>query len=151
WFQSYVRWISCRYLEAMSVTHFKKLYEEYELRGDEEEQIARLAEDGDIYNKLARSLAPKTFGHEDIKKALFLLLVGAPHRKLKDGMKIRGNLHICLMGDPGVTKSQLLKHIINIAPRGVYTTGKGSSGVGLTAVVQKDPITNEMLLEGRAL
>ena len=55
------------------------------------------------------------------------------------------------MGDPGVTKSQLLKHIINIAPRGVYTTGKGSSGVGLTAVVQKDPITNEMVLEGRAL
>lgn len=60
----------------------------YELKGDEEEQIARLAEDGDIYNKLARSLAPEIFGHEDIKKALLLLLVGAPHRKLKDGMKV---------------------------------------------------------------
>ncbi|MED6183996.1 Mcm2-7 hexameric complex component [Stylosanthes scabra] len=139
------------YLEAMSVTHFKKKYEEYELRGDEEEQIARLAEDGDIYNKLARSLAPEIFGHEDIKKALLLLLVGAPHRKLKDGMKIRGDLHICLMGDPGVAKSQLLKHIINVAPRGVYTTGRGSSGVGLTAAVQKDPVTNEMVLEGGAL
>ncbi|KAG5567827.1 hypothetical protein RHGRI_003118 [Rhododendron griersonianum] len=139
------------YLEAMSVSHFKKKYEEYELKGDEEEQIARLAEDGDIYNKLARSLAPEIFGHEDIKKALLLLLVGAPHRKLKDGMKIRGDLHICLMGDPGVAKSQLLKHIINVAPRGVYTTGKGSSGVGLTAAVQKDPVTNEMVLEGGAL
>ncbi|XP_071718775.1 DNA replication licensing factor MCM7-like [Rutidosis leptorrhynchoides] len=139
------------YLEAMSVSHHKKRYEEYELRGDEEEQIARLAEDGDIYNKLARSLAPEIFGHEDIKKALLLLLVGAPHRKLKDGMKIRGDLHICLMGDPGVAKSQLLKHIINVAPRGVYTTGKGSSGVGLTAAVQKDPVTNEMVLEGGAL
>ncbi|GMY17041.1 DNA replication licensing factor MCM7 [Fagus crenata] len=153
------------YLEAMSVTHFKKKYEEgsrtaaysvllycrYEFRGDEEEQIARLAEDGDIYNKLSRSLAPEIFGHEDIKKALLLLLVGAPHRKLKDGMKIRGDLHICLMGDPGVAKSQLLKHIINVAPRGVYTTGKGSSGVGLTAAVQKDPVTNEMVLEGGAL
>lgn len=64
------------------------LYCRYELRGDEEEQIARLAEDGDIYNKLARSLAPEIFGHEDIKKALLLLLVGAPHRKLKDGMKV---------------------------------------------------------------
>lgn len=62
----------------------------YELKGDEEEQIARLAEDGDIYNKLARSLAPEIFGHEDIKKALLLLLVGAPHRKLKDGMKVSG-------------------------------------------------------------
>lgn len=77
--------------------------------------------------------------------------MGAPHRKLKDGMKIRGDLHICLMGDPGVAKSQLLKHIINVAPRGVYTTGKGSSGVGLTAAVQKDPVTNEMVLEGGAL
>ncbi|KAJ4968321.1 hypothetical protein NE237_015022 [Protea cynaroides] len=139
------------YLEAMSVTHFKKKYEEYEFKEEEEEQIARLAEDGDIYNKLARSLAPEIFGHEDVKKALLLLLVGASHRKLKDGMKIRGDIHICLMGDPGVAKSQLLKHIINVAPRGVYTTGKGSSGVGLTAAVQKDPVTNEMVLEGGAL
>ncbi|KAM1475478.1 hypothetical protein ACFX2I_031363 [Malus domestica] len=139
------------YLEAMSITHTKKKYEDYELIGDEEEQVARLAEDGNIYEKLARSLAPEIYGHEDIKKALLLLLVGAPHRKLKDGMKIRGDLHICLMGDPGVAKSQLLKHIINVAPRGVYTTGKGSSGVGLTAAVQKDPVTNEMVLEGGAL
>ncbi|KAL6177055.1 hypothetical protein ACLB2K_053687 [Fragaria x ananassa] len=94
------------YLEATSVTHYKKKYEEYELRGDEEEQIRSLADDGDIYNKLARSLAPEIYGHEDIKKALLLLLVGAPHRKLKDGMKIRGDLHICLMGDPGVAKKR---------------------------------------------
>ncbi|MFQ6619346.1 hypothetical protein Gotur_000962, partial [Gossypium turneri] len=130
------------YLEVMSVTHFKKKYEEYELRGDEEEQIAKLAEDVNIYNKLAQSLAPEIYGHEDVKKALLLLLVGDPYRKLKDGMKIRGDLHICLMGDPGVAKSQLLKHIINVEPRGVYTTGRGSNGVGLTAAVQKDPVTN---------
>jgi len=60
-------------------------------------------------------------------------------------------VHICLMGDPGVAKSQLLKHIINVAPRGVYTTGKGSSGVGLTAAVMRDQVTNEMVLEGGAL
>ncbi|KAG4134174.1 hypothetical protein ERO13_D08G140250v2 [Gossypium hirsutum] len=130
------------YLEVMSVTHFKKKYEEYELRGDEEEQIAKLAEDGNIYNKLAQLLAPEIYGHEYVKKALLLLLVGAPYRKLKDGMKIRGDLHIFLMGDPGVAKSQLLKHIINLEPRGVYTTGRGSNGVGLTAAVQKDPVTN---------
>lgn len=68
-----------------------------------------------------------------------------------NALQIRGDLHICLMGDPGVAKSQLLKHIINVAPRGVYTTGKGSSGVGLTAAVQKDPVTSEMVLEGGAL
>ncbi|XP_074316027.1 DNA replication licensing factor MCM7 isoform X1 [Silene latifolia] len=139
------------YLEAMSVTHFKRKYEEYELRSEEEEEITRLSEDGDIYNKLARSLAPEIFGHEDVKKALLLLLVGAPSKKLKDGMQIRGDVHICLMGDPGVAKSQLLKYIVNVAPRGVYTTGKGSSGVGLTAAVQKDPVTNEFVLEGGAL
>ncbi|XP_048442714.1 DNA replication licensing factor MCM7-like [Pyrus x bretschneideri] len=74
------------------------------------------------------TLAPEIYGHEDIKKALLLLLVGAPHRKLKDGMKIRGDLHICLMGDPGVAKSQLLKHIImeqqtvSIAKAGITTS-----------------------------
>lgn len=72
------------------------LYCRYELKGDEEEQIARLAEDGDIYSKLARSLAPEIFGHEDIKKALLLLLVGAPHRKLKDGMKVMCHTKSCL-------------------------------------------------------
>nr|KAJ0186313.1 hypothetical protein LSAT_V11C900493160 [Lactuca sativa] len=68
----------------------------YELKGVEEEEIARLAEDGDIYNRLSRSLAPEIFGHEDIKKALLLLLVGAPHRKLKDGMKVNHSVFVSL-------------------------------------------------------
>lgn len=72
----------------MNIISFFFLNHRYEFRGDEEEQITRLSEDGDIYNKLARSLAPEIFGHEDVKKALLLLLVGAPHKKLKDGMKV---------------------------------------------------------------
>ena len=84
----------CRYFSPDHV--ILPLYCRYELKGDEEEQIARLAEDGDIYSKLARSLAPEIFGHEDIKKALLLLLVGAPHRKLKDGMKVMCHTKSCL-------------------------------------------------------
>ena len=86
-----------------------------------------------------------------MQKALLLQLVGGVTRKMKDGMKIRGDINICLMGDPGVAKSQLLKHIASVAPRGVYTTGKGSSGVGLTAAIVRDAVTQEMSLEGGAL
>ena len=78
-------------------------------------------------------------------------MIGGVTKKMDDGMKIRGNINVLLMGDPGVAKSQLLKHISSFAPRGVYTTGKGSSGVGLTAAVMKDPVTGEFILEGGAL
>merc|ERR1712142_902669 len=113
------------------------------------EELKMVAED-DFYDKLACSIAPEIYGHEDVKKALLLLLVGGVDRNSK-GMKIRGNIHICLMGDPGVAKSQLLTFIDRLAPRSQYTTGRGSSGVGLTAAVVKDPLTNELTLEGGAL
>jgi len=100
---------------------------------------------------LCAIVAPEIFGHEDVKKALLLQLVGGASRNLSDGMKIRGDINICLMGDPGVAKSQLLKYIATIAPRGIYTTGKGSSGVGLTAAVVRDPLTGDLTLEGGAL
>eukprot|EP00850_Spirogloea_muscicola_P023878 SM000399S14704 [mRNA] locus=s399:46565:50072:- [translate_table: standard] len=139
------------FLEAMSISHYKKREQEKSENAEVEEAILRLAEEGDVYSRLARSIAPEIFGHEDVKKALLLLLVGAPTRCLPDGMKIRGDVHVCLMGDPGVAKSQLLKHIVGVAPRGIYTTGRGSSGVGLTAAVTRDIATREMILEGGAL
>ena len=104
----------------------------------------------DFYERLATSLAPEIYGHLDVKKALLLLLVGGVDKR-PDGMKIRGNINICLMGDPGVAKSQLLGYISRLAIRSQYTTGRGSSGVGLTAAVMKDPLTGEMTLEGGAL
>ncbi len=86
-----------------------------------------------------------------VKRALLLQLVGGVTKEMDDGMKIRGNVNVLLMGDPGVAKSQLLKYISTFAPRGIYTNGKGSSGVGLTAAILKDPVTGEMVLEGGAL
>jgi DNA replication licensing factor MCM7 len=110
-----------------------------------------MASDPDIYQKLARSIAPEIWGHEDVKRVLLLQLVGGVTRAMGDGMRIRGDINVCLVGDPGVAKSQLLKHVTRVAKRAVYTTGKGSSGVGLTAAVLKDPVTGEMSLEGGAL
>ena len=139
-------------LEAHHIAHIKKNYREMELNQDIQEKIQLLVTDPNLYNRLAGSIAPEIYGHEDIKKALLLLLVGGSTKTTEDGgMRIRGDLNICLMGDPGVAKSQLLKHICKISPRSVYTNGRGSSGVGLTASVVKDSVTDELVLEAGAL
>ena len=112
---------------------------------------ATCEDDNHLVRRLSQSICPEIFGMEEVKMALLLLMVGGVTKEMNDGMKIRGNLNSLLMGDPGVAKSQLLKHIANFSPRGIYTTGKGSSGVGLTAAVVKDQVTGELVLEGGAL
>lgn len=105
----------------------------------------------ELFTKISHSICPEIFGMEQVKEALLLLMIGGDTKEMKDGMKIRGQINSLLMGDPGVAKSQLLKHISSFAPRAIYTNGKGSSGAGLTAAVMKDPITGEIVLEGGAL
>ena len=134
------------YLDTHYIHQLKKQYDDMEVTPAIERALSQLKNDPALYQKLAQSIAPEIYGHVDVKKALLLLLVGGVTKSMGDGMKIRGDLNICLMGDPGVAKSQLLKYISKVAPRGVYTTGKGSSGVGLTAAVMKDPVTDEMVL-----
>ena len=139
------------YLEAHHVVQHKKAYEDMEIDPLTARRIAKFTQSGNQYEYLAKSIAPEIYGHLDVKKALLLLLVGGVTKEVGDGMRIRGDINICLMGDPGVAKSQLLKYISKVAPRGVYTSGRGSSGVGLTAAVMRDPVTDEMVLEGGAL
>jgi len=142
--------LSETYMEAHRIVKMSKAEDEESTTAEiTEEELAAIGGE-DFYNKLSSSIAPEIFGHEDIKKALLLLLVGGTDKVTPD-MKIRGNVNICLMGDPGVAKSQLLSYIDRLAPRSQYTTGRGSSGVGLTAAVMKDPLTGEMVLEGGAL
>ncbi|KAI9597043.1 MCM-domain-containing protein [Syncephalis fuscata] len=143
--------IADTYLEAQYVRQEKKQYTQMHTSLSIQSSIDTLGSDRDIYTKLAKSIAPEIYGHEDVKKALLLQLVSGVTKQVQDGMRIRGDINVCLMGDPGVAKSQMLKFISKVAPRGVYTTGRGSSGVGLTAAVMRDPVTDEMVLEGGAL
>ncbi|CAF2516532.1 unnamed protein product [Rotaria sp. Silwood2] len=143
--------LSDTFLEAHRIILLNKSEdEEIEDKEMNEAELADLFAEKDLYDRLAMSIAPEIYGHEDIKKALLLLLVGGID-KSPQGMKVRGNINVCLMGDPGVAKSQLLSYVNRLAQRSQYTTGRGSSGVGLTSALIKDPITNELVLEGGAL
>lgn len=139
------------YLECSAIDVAKKSYNDLLLTEDEANQLDTLAQDPAIYEKLAASISPEIHGHVDTKKALLLSMVGGVTKTMRDGMRIRGDINVLLVGDPGMAKSQLLKHITKLAPRAVYTTGKGSSGVGLTAAVVKDTLTGDLTLEGGAL
>lgn len=139
------------YLEAQHITQHKKSYNDLGIDTRALRKIEQYQNSGNMYEYLSKSIAPEIYGHLDVKKALLLLLIGGVTKEMGDGMHIRGDINICLMGDPGVAKSQLLRYIAKVAPRGVYTTGRGSSGVGLTAAVMRDPVTDEMMLEGGAL
>jgi len=140
------------YIDAHSLKKHKSGYNE---EADNLKSLQSRVEDearaGNMFERCARSIAPEIFGHVDVKKALLLVLIGSFTKTMKDGMRIRGDIHTLMMGDPGVAKSQLLKQVCNIAPRSIYTTGKGSSGVGLTASVLRDANTGEVTLEGGAL
>jgi DNA replication licensing factor MCM2 len=114
-------------------------------------QILELSKDPRIGERLVQSIAPSIFGHDNCKMALAMSLFGGVPKNINDKHRIRGDVNVLLLGDPGTAKSQLLKYAEITAPRAVYSTGKGASAVGLTAGVHKDPITKEWTLEGGAL
>lgn len=116
---------------------------------EEEAEFKEMAKNN-IYEKFSKSIAPSIYGHEDIKKALACMLFGGTRRVREDGITLRGDINILLLGDPGIAKSQMLKFIELVSPISVYTSGKGSSAAGLTASIIKDK-NNDFYLEGGAL
>ncbi len=132
-----------KYLEALYLEPVQKEFEELEPTPEEIEKIKELASDPNIYEKLVRSIAPAIKGHEKIKEAIALQLFGGVKKQLPDGTRIRGNIHILLMGDPGTGKSQLLNYATKIAPKSFYVAGKTASGAGLTASAERDEFSGE--------
>ncbi len=138
-------------IEANNIESIEETFYEINISKEEEEEIRALANNPKIYKKLVDSIAPSIYGYEKIKEALVLQLFGGVRKKRSDGIISRGDIHILLVGDPGSGKSQLLKRIALIAPKGRYVSGKGVSGAGLTATVVKDDFLGGWSLEAGAL
>ncbi|XP_043690097.1 DNA replication licensing factor MCM6 [Telopea speciosissima] len=118
---------------------------------DELDEIQRMRNTPDFFNKLVDSIAPTVFGHQEIKRAILLMLLGGVHKVTHEGINLRGDINVCIVGDPSCAKSQFLKYTSSIVPRSVYTSGKSSSAAGLTATVAKEPETGEFCIEAGAL
>lgn len=137
-------------LDANYVDVVGKEVEVVEITPEDERQIRELAKDPFIHRKLIASLAPSIYGYGDIKEAVLYLLFGGVPKRLPDGVMIRGEINVLLVGDPGTAKSQLLQYVSRIAPRGLYTSGRGTTAAGLTAAVVREK-SGGMVLEAGAL
>ncbi|MEM2904875.1 MAG: minichromosome maintenance protein MCM [Candidatus Bathyarchaeia archaeon] len=138
-------------LEANHVEVAGKEAEVVEITPEEEAEIRKQSRDPWIHDKMIRSIAPSLFGLDHVKEALLYLLFGGVPVSTKEGIQIRGDINVLLIGDPGTGKSQLLQYIHRIAPRGLYTHGRGTTAAGLTAAVIRDSRSGGMTLEAGAM
>lgn len=138
-------------LEANNIIPMEETFEELDINDEDERQILELSQDPEVVSKLARSIAPSVWGYDEIKKSMVLQLFGGVQKKMSDGSKSRGDIHILLIGDPGVAKSVMLQFMSNISPKGRYVVGKSASGAGLTATVVRDEYLKGWSLEAGAM
>lgn len=138
-------------LMANSVETLVQEFEEVKVTPEEAVEIRKYAVDPDIVGKLVSSIAPSIYGHEKVKEAIALQLFGGVEKTREDGVRTRGDVHLLLVGDPGSAKTQLLKYVAALAPKGRYVSGKGSTAAGLTATVVKDEFLKGWALEAGAL
>ena len=138
-------------IEVNNLIPLEETFEELDINEEDERQILELAQDPKIFDNLAKSLSPSVWGYEEIKKSLVLQLFSGVRKEHTDGQKNRGDIHILLIGDPGVAKSVILGFMSNISPKGRYVVGKSASGAGLTATVVKDEYLKGWSLEAGAM
>ena len=138
-------------IEANNIIPLEETFEDLDISEEDERQIIELSQDPEIFETLSRSLVPGVWGYHEIKKALILQLFSGVRKVFPDGQKKRGDIHILLIGDPGVAKSVTLNFIADISPKGRYVVGKSASGAGLTATVVRDEYLRGWSLEAGAM
>jgi len=138
-------------IEVNNLIPLEETFEELDISEEDEIQILELSEDPEIFKKLARSIVPSVWGYEEIKRSLVLQLFSGVAKTHLDGQKSRGDIHILLIGDPGVAKSVTLTFMATISPKGRYVVGKSTSGAGLTATVVRDEYLRGWSLEAGAM
>jgi len=138
-------------VESNNIEPMEQTFEDIDINKKDEEKIKELAKDPKIYDKLTKSVAPSIYGHDYVKQALVLQLMGGVKKIRSDGTKTRGDMHMLLVGDPGAGKSQLLQFVSKVAPKARYLSGKGATSAGLTASVIKDDFLKGWALEAGAL
>jgi replicative DNA helicase Mcm len=138
-------------IEANNIIPLEETFEELDISDEDEKQILELSEDPKVFEKLGKSIIPSVWGYDEIKKSLVLQLFGGIAKIHADGQKGRGDIHMLLVGDPGVAKSVILNFMANISPKGRYVVGKSASGAGLTATVVRDEYLRGWSLEAGAM
>jgi replicative DNA helicase Mcm len=140
------------YLECLSIQMEETSFAEVRIDEEDERQIRELAARPNVCDVVGRSISPSVYGHERVKQAIALQLFGGVRKAMPDGTPRRGDVHVLLVGDPGIAKSVLLRYAVKVAPRGIYTSGQGTTKAGLTAAAVKDDFSDgRWMLEAGAL